>query len=102
MKFRVGFVSNSSNTSFCIYGVYVSDSQSQKLADVKGKNKDELFKGLYTHYSQDGDGDYVGQELSSMKDDQTFGEFKKIVADKLKEIGITEEPSVIEDGWYNG
>jgi hypothetical protein len=110
MKIRYGFVSNSSTTSFCIYGVSLERS---KLKEVAKKNNvdtkdydfaETLFNKhkLYCVADPDEDNVYVGKELSTMKDYETFGFFKKSIEQQLKQLGIDDTCSVIQESWYNG
>ena len=100
MKLRMGFVSNSSSTSFCIYGT---------TAEGKGDNFEFIHEieklGLDYHQAhQDSNDLYVGGSLTNCKDNQTMGDFKKEVNKKLKTLLKNEkfECSTREDGWYNG
>jgi len=108
VKVRQGFVSNSSTTSFCIYGTDVP----QDILDAL--NEEE---GLYAFLEQEPDlsieyGDpngwpdreiFVGCSLTRMEDDETFGEFKARVAAAIKRLfGDDLSPGIIEVGYYNG
>ena len=98
MKIRHGFVSNSSSTSFCIYGTRIAN----KSFDFTSK-LDKL--GLdYHEADQSGDDLYVGGSLTKCRDDQTMGDFKKEVVKKLKKILKTDDfkCDTLQDGWYNG
>ena len=112
MKIRQGFISNSSTTSFCIYGVHFSRGELFKVMnaiDVKAKlmlanmNKsndmeemddndlfqviDEAydFKNVDCYSPEDG-GVYVGRSWSSIKDDETGKQFKDSVKNELKQV----------------
>lgn len=98
MKIRQGFVSNSSSTSFCIYGAFMEDA-SDFNATVR-QTVEEL--GLYYHYGQF-DGVYIGREWSSIGDDETGREFKESVQERIDDLPIEDkECSTHEDGWYDG
>ena len=60
MKIRVGFVSNSSSSSFCILGTY----DSEVLAKFKELERDDIFE----HYCGEDDGDVVGICYSILED----------------------------------
>ena len=118
MKIRKGFVSNSSTTSFCIYGICIEDDLIQKACDLnkikcdvssddysRYDKCDELAEvmGLEYHSGPDGEGAYFGKSLSSMKDEETFGQFKKSIEDKLSKIfGEEITCSVMEEAWRDG
>ncbi len=94
MKFRLGFVSNSSNTSFCIYGVYL-EKEDYELENKAG----EL--GLYSHWGQY-DGIYIGREWSSIKDNETGKQFKEPTQKLINKLIPNAKCSTHEDGWYDG
>ena len=106
MKVRNGFVSNSSSSSFLIYGVIVGD-----LKGITGNDDDiELDtliddKGLdlMTH-NPDGEV-YVGRSWASVKDDETGKQFKEsIEADIIKLFNLTNKPACTthEYAWQDG
>jgi len=71
MKIRNGFVSNSSSSSFLIYGCQVS----KEVADKAEGMKDVKFDVVYGEY----DSYYLGLSWHKVKDDQTGKEFKESV-----------------------
>jgi hypothetical protein len=106
MKTKNGFVSNSSSTSFCIYGINMNlVDMVEKLKSFNLFSEDEiqdLFSEdeiedidfwkigkkidmeIYEYY--EGEEAYIGKSWSSIKDDQTGREFKEEVERKLNEI----------------
>ena len=112
MKIRSGFVSNSSTSSFCIYGIMYRFENSKDGYDGWDE-LEKIFKdtGISIHsgpeYS-DSDGYYIGREYTSIKDNETGLQFKKstedIITKKLKEAGLDcpETFNTIERAWYNG
>ena len=120
MKIRNGFVSNSSSSSFVIYGVCLDEKKIFEMAkdtfyDLSDMDKDdledldayellnellqlELYKDLF--FASDGDGRYyVGASYTDFKDDETYLEFKDRIKQNL--IDLTGDISVYEDAkWY--
>ena len=91
MKTRIGFVSNSSTTSFCIYGA--------KFDDLNEKQRDE-FENLYegdfgVHYGEDGE-IYLGRSPFSIKDDETGIQFKESVQNFIK----SKTGKDVKCGWH--
>ena len=98
MKIRNGFVSNSSSTSFCIYGA----SMSYSTLNEKGEAVEKADLDYHQEY-QESDTAIVGRNPDSLKDDETGAQFKQSVKDKLKEIfGEEFACDWHQDGWYNG
>lgn len=107
MKTRQGFVSNSSSTSFCIYG---AEFQEYDIKELFGEEwYEELQKICNTfdleYYDMEYESVYVGRSWSSIDDNQTGKEFKDGVelsiihafpSLKIKNI------STYEEAWYNG
>lgn len=106
MKIRNGFVSNSSSSSFCLYGVCLEKHQLLGAYDDiprdEGENPTDCtyemceavaskYELTYTH-----DGEcqvyYFGKGYSSAPDDMTFGEFRKSVKDATSKF-TDQDPS---------
>lgn len=95
MKIRHGFVSNSSTTSFCIYGARVEtpyDEEKEIQAEESGEyydSEEDMYEmcekiGLEHHSPPYGDGDsYVGLSWDSIRDDETGAQFKARVEAQL-------------------
>jgi hypothetical protein len=99
MKIRLGFVSNSSSTSFCICGVYLDRVIEDNL-------RDELAKTNIDYYISPGHASYIGLSIHEMLPSETKAQFEKRVAKLLKDI-IPAEYGTLEigwqtDGWYDG
>lgn len=108
MKTRNGFVSNSSTTSFMIYGAYLRKSDLHKILNV---GEEDLWGVMYNKVEKagleyfcppDGDGYYIGVSLNECRDDQTMGDFKKEAKAKIEVILGEVDCSVCSDGWYDG
>lgn len=120
MKIRTGFVSNSSSSSFCIFGICVSSVRELLATNEKLKGKVTLADDEDDEYSSYEIADqiaeaidmetfcpyegyvYIGRSWRGIKDDETGAQFKQSVIDKLKEFGITEKPTTLEEAWRDG
>jgi hypothetical protein len=101
MKIRQGFVSNSSSSSFCIYGACVSDHFCEdEIEEMENKISAEGFE---VHYMCDYGGIYVGRDWSSVKDDETGAQFKTSVEKSMKELFDGKvKCSTCEAAWRDG
>lgn len=126
MKVRNGFVSNSSSSSFCIYGT------SMDFGDIleKVKNSNFLTEEEMKMFNEDDDGDdvewyevgemladkcglssytdydndtlWLGLEWSSVGDDETGRQFKDKVKSKLEEmLGPDVDCDTYDETIYN-
>lgn len=107
MKIRQGFVSNSSSTSFCIYGVHTDDPTERGLnedASIYDELSDKAEKvGLTLEVCDDSA--YLGLNYTDIKDDETGAQFKDR-AKKLIEQTIPKndglEFDTYEECWQDG
>lgn len=82
MKIRNGFVSNSSSSSFCICGIWISD-YNVSFEDTDEDEPCESIPELVEKYGEEcgitysgSEGEYgIGLDISSMKDHETKLEF---------------------------
>lgn len=109
MKIRTDFVSNSSSSSFVLWGVdFDVDELTQKLKDAGflkdkedcedgedgyGYSNEALCEFLdekfdYDEYVIGDDAVVLGMKPDKMKDEETLAQFKQRVVDKLKAAGI--------------
>jgi hypothetical protein len=104
MKIRIGFVSNSSSSSFLIYGTRVSSDMLEQVPDPNGESGDflecryEAIEALIKKafpgdtrprigYYNDGDcGFYIGASWCSVKDDETGKQFKDVVQEEVSKV----------------
>ena len=119
MKIRNGFVSNSSSSSFCIYGTnidfdkFASKIKESNFLSLSEEQLDELVgnwelcemvegKTELSIY-QDDYNVWIGRSWSTVGDDETGKEFKNSVETGLEKIlGSTVECRTYEEEIYNG
>jgi hypothetical protein len=123
MKIRSGFVSNSSSSSFCIYGAHFSSpseaielieeiggdvmlvTQAKALlSDESGDPSDFLMEwadkeDFFFSSGPDSDGVYIGRSWASVKDDETGRQFKDSVEEKLKTIFGKVPFDTFQESW---
>lgn len=98
MKIRNGFVSNSSTSSFCIFGIYLENYQGDEY-DIEKKAKELGLEMHYPPYS----GPAIGRSFCTIKDDETGAQFKQSVRDNFVKLGLpTDKVSLCEQAWYDG
>ena len=86
MKLRHGFVSNSSSSSFCIYGMMTKMFQGKEPEEVEREIEQTLRKGsVLTYYVdyEDSGFVYIGFNPRDIKDNQTGAEFKAMVREEI-------------------
>ncbi|MFC1454145.1 hypothetical protein ACFLQL_03095 [Verrucomicrobiota bacterium] len=85
MKRRFGFVSNSSSSSFCVFGVTIPAWHEEEDYDEMDDRLEKLLKFTGLSYSI-GEEHYlhVGGAPQDMNDDETVKEFKKRIIKNLK------------------
>jgi hypothetical protein len=97
MKIRRGFVSNSSTTSFCIYGAEVDIPEHIDDYDFEcAVEEDDLVM-----YRPDYSGPYLGMEPWSMGEHETRSQFENRVKELIfKHTGQTPDCDWIEEAYY--
>jgi len=110
MKIRNGFVSNSSSSSFCIFGACF---EGDKLREVEDKIEDAEFNkqlkdmGLKIIYGNPNNYEsevYIGKSWDSIGGDETGNQFKASISEAVKVLFSDEsiECCSHEDAWYDG
>lgn len=98
MKIRNGFVSNSSTSSFCIFGIYLDKYEGDEY-ELEKKARELGLEMEYPPYGNPA----IGRSFSSIKDDETGAQFKQSVRDNLAKLGLpTDKVSLCEEAWYDG
>jgi len=109
MKRRMGFVSNSSTSSFCIFGAWFEKiSEITKVEDKDDEGSD--FEDCYTRCEKLGlafvdcqeyeQGYYIGLPWSSIKNDETGAEFKKRARNAVKKLTGKNTKCETHEGTY--
>jgi len=108
-KIRTGFVSNSSSSSFCIYGTHLNREatieilrdQHNILIDDIDELEDIISLNVY-YMPYDDDGFYIGRSFKTIKDNETGKAFKENVEEKIKKYFPNSSLRTIEEAFYDG
>ena len=115
MKIRQDFVSNSSSSSFVLWGASIPLSQIveqyRKIKGHENETEDDIYGGCAVDdvfggcpfeyvYDEDSECTYCGFEPTKMKDTETLLQFKERIVDKFKELGMDIKTSDIK--FYSG
>jgi hypothetical protein len=110
MKTRTGFVSNSSTTSFTIFGTCLED-ESREVFNIPEDDDDpdatieEMLKkvGLDFESGFEAENQYVGINAENLPMDKTLAELKVEIKEKLEKIGIkTKVIKWYSESWRDG
>jgi len=110
MKIRRSFVSNSSTTSFCIYGTnlqYGTNFQGDidDIQDIVATFNTINGTRLFTQYYQKGavEGVIVGYQWYNIRDNETGAQFKTRIETEIEKcFGSKLTCCTYQDAWYDG
>ena len=92
MKIRLNYVSNSSSSSFCIFGYKVDKDNLPENVDLNEiDNMEDLqlvevFNGLQDYQDET----FIGAEIYKMKDEETLKEFRYEILNEVHKIGFKD------------
>jgi hypothetical protein len=115
MKIRNGFVSNSSSSSFCIYGTYLESYDAvaellEKLYPEKyNLNNTDAIEIVEDYCSENNlslhsanDSSYIGRDYSEIGADETGKQFRESVDVAIKRILPDAHCDTIQEESYDG
>lgn len=118
MKYRNGFVSNSSSSSFCMYGVELDKDSFIKILDIHLKLTDddreyieeegafalldiaERMDYRFITFIHD-DYHWVGRDPFSIADNESGMDFRQSVQSFLDKAGVDIRPQTIHEVFYD-
>ena len=101
MKIRTGFVSNSSSSSFCMYGVSIRYDQMIEILEELDKMPEDniydddigfwleyedntIFPNLEIRHHCDAEEIYIGEKWENIGEEETGNQFKNRVAEEIE------------------
>lgn len=104
MKVSTGFISNSSSSSFLIFGYTFSEDESKEISEKIGCEDDveEIAEklGLDSIYGQEDE--YVGLSWDCIGDDETGRQFKDRIENAIRKYLPNAKCHTFEESWYDG
>lgn len=108
MKVRSGFVSNSSTSSFCLYGMCFDSDEIDAIAQALGiEEKYDLAEdvatalGLQCEYGPE-DEYFIGRDPGCIGDDETGSQFKNSIKKALQKALKDVNCDYHERAWRDG
>lgn len=103
MKVRLGFVSNSSSASFCVYGFYIDYKEYDSMLQRDRNELDESVS-VCSHGSPNNDRiTMLGRSYITIEDNETGKDFKNSVENAIRNIiGFDKNLEIHQEGWYDG
>ena len=107
MKIRNGFVSNSSSTSFCIFGACIDVENGEECAyewiesvlEKANEKSDTKLTFEFPIESYDHDEVFVGVSPNNIGEDETFAQFRERIKQAIKQgLDIGTNPAYHTDG----
>lgn len=104
MKVRHGFVSNSSTTSFTIYGFYTEKEEEKEKAEEIIDSSDTILDYQFGEGWGSSRPMYVGRCLDAMKGDETRNQFEADVVAEIEKFfpGKGKEVSLYSESYRDG
>jgi len=117
MKIKIDFVTNSSSTSFCGFGITFSETEFKEALNhitlMLPKSEEEhredfsdllgeIAKKYNLTWTSNYDTYYLGIEIGDANMNETLNEIKNKVQKVIDEIGLKENVDFIQESWYNG
>jgi hypothetical protein len=105
MKFRMGFVSNSSTSSFCVFGVWFESGELEELLKAEDDDLYETIDSLccklgLNYYNTQYDGWVVGIPYTDMEQEETRKAFEGRAKALVEQFTGKETKCGLQKGTY--